>query len=224
VLVGTDPRWQAREEKRRADESLRTGRPAEALPGYEAALPLFREAGDRHGEADCLQKIGRAALDARKRDEAEARLEEALSLHRALGDEAGAAADLAHLGQARHRGQRYLEALDLFEESIPAFRRTGERLGEALALRFEGNLFRDCYGAEAAIACYHLAHRILRDLADPAASALESILHNVRIRLGEEEWARLERDTLPDAEAIRLEGVRLLREAEVVEGEGPVWS
>jgi tetratricopeptide (TPR) repeat protein len=216
--------WQARERKSRGDERLRSGRAAEALPLYEEAVSLFRVGGDRHGEADCLQKLGRAALEARLRDRAQAALEEALALHRALGDERGAAADLAHLAQVRHLAQRYHEALDLVEEAIATFRRIGDRFGEALALRFEGNLFRDCYGAEPAIACYHLALALLREIGDPAASSLEALLHNVRMRLSEEEWAALERDLFPDAESARLEGARLLREADLVEGEGPTWA
>ena len=210
--------------KARADEALRANRSAEAVPLYEEALALFASRGERLGEANCLQRLGRIALESRRLEDAQELLDRAVAIHHALGDEAGVAADLGYLGPAFGRDAQYLRALDCLEEAIAIFRRIGDRYGEALVLRAEGNLFRDCYGPEPGLACWVLARALLDGLRDPAVQPIDALLHNVRMRLGEEEWASLEREVFPRAEEIRLEGVRCLREGEMAEGEGPTWQ
>ena len=210
--------------KVRADEALRGGRGEKAIPLYEEAIALFGSSGDRLSEANCLQRLGRIALEARRLEDAQELLGRAVEFHRTVGDDPGLAADLGYLGPALGRDAQYLRALDCLEESLGIFRRLGDRYGEALVLRSEGNLFRDCYGPEPAIACWALARALLEDLRDPSLGPIEAFLHNVRMRLGEEDWASLEREVFPRAEEIRLEGVRCLREGEMVEGEGPTWQ
>ncbi|HET6204236.1 MAG TPA: tetratricopeptide repeat protein [Planctomycetota bacterium] len=223
-MTGADDVTRADALKGRGDDALRRGRAAEALPLYEESLALYVSCGDGLSEANCLQKLGRIALEARRLEDAQELLGRALDLHRTLGDEGGVAADLGTLGPAFGRDAQYVKALECLEEAVEIFRRLGDRYGEALVLRAEGNLFRDCYGPEPAIACWVLARALLDELHDPAVEPIEALMHNVRMRLGEEEWASLEREVFPRAEGIRLEGVRCLREGEMVEGEGPTWQ
>jgi hypothetical protein len=57
-----------------------TGRADLAAYGYEHSLPVFRELGDRHGEAQTLGNLGVALGAVGKPDEGTAQLRQALAI------------------------------------------------------------------------------------------------------------------------------------------------
>jgi tetratricopeptide (TPR) repeat protein len=81
----------------------RTGNPAAALNYFERALPIFREVGDRAGQANTLSNIG--VVHRRRRDWQVARhyYERALPIFRDVRDRAGQAATLNNIGMAALR-------------------------------------------------------------------------------------------------------------------------
>ena len=82
-----------------------TGNRTAALDYFEQALPIFREVGDRAGEAATLNNIG---LVHDRRGDGQAALgyfEQALPIYREVGDRAGEAATLNNIGLVHnHRG------------------------------------------------------------------------------------------------------------------------
>ena len=109
----------------------------EALKSYGQALALFREIGDRLGEANTLSALLR--LDyARSQDVARAELELAriVSIRQAIGDRYGEGADLGNFaialrnsGQKRKAREYALRAREIFEQiQIPAIVEMMDRL------------------------------------------------------------------------------------------------
>ncbi|MFI6079263.1 tetratricopeptide repeat protein [Actinoplanes sp. NPDC051343] len=74
------------------------GRPRPALEDYQHAIDLYRQAGDRAGEAATLANIGHLYGGRGDRAQALAYFEQALPLMREVGDRAGEAATLANIG------------------------------------------------------------------------------------------------------------------------------
>jgi hypothetical protein len=54
------------------------------IPGYDEALPLFRQVGDVIGEANCIKSLGDVALRRSDHEGARARYEKVLSLYRRI--------------------------------------------------------------------------------------------------------------------------------------------
>ena len=96
---------------------------------YEQALPIYREIGDRLGEANCIRSLGDVALAINDTGEALACYQAALEQYRALelpNDMAGAAtriADLYERGKEYAQSEaHYTQAIDLAPEN-PMWRR-----------------------------------------------------------------------------------------------------
>ncbi|GAB2739724.1 tetratricopeptide repeat protein [Amycolatopsis magusensis] len=118
-----------------------SGRPEEAIRHYRQATSLWRQAGDRRGEAATIgiinKRLGRSA-------DAEGQAREALELHEHLQDEYGAANSLGTLALACRRRRRYPEAIGHCREVLRLCRKLGLRSLEAdtlgeLAVTFAEN-------------------------------------------------------------------------------------
>lgn len=108
--------------------------PRAALPEYEKALALYREAGDGRGEAITLGYIGnchkrfgdfRLALEY---------LNRALSMKQELGERLEQGKTLSHLGLVYWEMGEYPQAIDYFTRSIEIAREVGDRKLEGSAL------------------------------------------------------------------------------------------
>ncbi|MFP3939291.1 MAG: CHAT domain-containing protein, partial [Thermoanaerobaculia bacterium] len=108
-----------------AQEAYRARRHREAVRGFREALELWRRAGERHGEAWCLYKLGRLAVRVDEPESAAGHFREAARLHGELGQTARRATVLSHL--ARALGQRGWShsAAEAYEEMAEAARRAG---------------------------------------------------------------------------------------------------
>ncbi len=113
------------------------------LERFQRALQIYREHGDRWGEAVILESLGTLVFY-RERDYGRAHrlLEESLSIRRRLGDRWGMAMVLFTLGAlAQDRGKRR-EARDYYSESYELRRQIGDPWGMAICLDYLGYVLR----------------------------------------------------------------------------------
>jgi hypothetical protein len=82
-------------------------RPEEAISAHQAALVLFRETSDRHGEGLALYNLGLALWDVRRSEEGITMLQGAAAAFRETGDRQSERLALKNLQTARAAsGQR----------------------------------------------------------------------------------------------------------------------
>ncbi|WP_214325727.1 AfsR/SARP family transcriptional regulator [Nonomuraea sediminis] len=98
------------------------------------ALELFREIGDRFGEAVTLDYLGIVHERLGQYADAADLHRQALELSREIGSRGGEADALNNLGAACARLGRHAEARDHLEQALELYRRFGYRRGEATAL------------------------------------------------------------------------------------------
>jgi len=88
--------------------------------------------GDRAGQAEALESLGRAYFQSRRLDEAETSHRGALTIRQSLGDRFGEAVSLNTLGLIGLRRRRLDDARSFFEQASGIFRDLGDRRWEAL--------------------------------------------------------------------------------------------
>lgn len=103
----------------------------------EAGLAAARAAGDRYGEAEVLESLGKAYFQARRLTEAERFHRAALEIRRLIGNRFGEAVSTNALGLLGLRRRRLDDSIRYFQESREIFRELGDRRWEAL---IAGNL------------------------------------------------------------------------------------
>ncbi|MET8010229.1 tetratricopeptide repeat protein [Streptomyces sp. NPDC005266] len=113
----------------------------EALRCAEESLALFRELGDRQGEADALFQAGRAHLSAGRRSASLAALSTALTLFQRIGDRRGEAETLNVQGVALHFAGELDEALSRFRAVYRIQKLIGDLHGQATALLNAGEIY-----------------------------------------------------------------------------------
>ncbi|HKZ69768.1 MAG TPA: tetratricopeptide repeat protein [Anaerolineales bacterium] len=94
-----------------------------ALQSYQQALALFKEIGDRLGEANVLQSKGKLFVVTGKGDEGLKLLQESLSLYEAIGDMTSGVNIYFFLAQVMASSGRYKEAIPLAEKVIAIIER-----------------------------------------------------------------------------------------------------
>jgi tetratricopeptide (TPR) repeat protein len=107
---------------------------------YERALPLYQQAGDVLGQADCMRGLGDTALAHSDYGAAQAQYERALPLYQRAGSLLGQADCTRGVGEAALRSWRNKPAQSKFEEALPLYRRVGDVLGEATCIRCLGEI------------------------------------------------------------------------------------
>ena len=123
-------------------------------------------AGDRTGQAEAWESVGKAYFQSRRLDEAETSHRTALAIRRDLGDRFGEAKSINALGLIGLRRRRLADARSSFDQSRAIFRDLGERRWEAL---MQSNLA-ETLGAlqqpRAAAGILHEALTVFRELGD----------------------------------------------------------
>lgn len=123
-----------------ADARLQAGDNEGALRSFEQALPLYREAEDRVGEAMALLRSGLTLLELKGCEQALPTLQQALPLIQATPRHEWEGVALFSLGRCHLHLEKRREALDLLQRAIPLLETKGNRLLLAMALAFVGNL------------------------------------------------------------------------------------
>ena len=106
----------------------------QALEKYDAALPLWRAAGERLPEAFTLLKFGIALHNLSHFKEAIDRFNQALRVFEEIGEERGVAQILTNLGWSSSGLGKYQEALEHYNRSLAIRRRLNEPRATAQTL------------------------------------------------------------------------------------------
>jgi tetratricopeptide (TPR) repeat protein len=152
---------------------------AAAVAFGEEALALFRQLGDRRGEAGALRALGAAeiAVDRGDPDRPGALLEQALAIWRELGNQQGVAATLGNLGFLAWTRGDTVRAIERYEEALTISRAIGDRANAAVQLALLGMLAAGAGEHNRATDWLDEALVLARELRDPriAAHAAEGL-------------------------------------------------
>jgi len=100
-----------------------------ALPFYEQALSLYRQVGDKAGEARTLNNIGGVYQDLNQSQKALRSLEQALSLSRQVGNKPGEATSLGNIGMIEESKSRLPQANQYLRAALTIVEDMREGLG-----------------------------------------------------------------------------------------------
>jgi tetratricopeptide (TPR) repeat protein len=135
-----------------------------ALQSYQQALALFRQVGDRLGEANVLQAIGDVQQFRDDRDAALQSYQQALALFRQVGDRLGEANTLKAIGDVQQFRKETDAALQSYQQALALFRQVGDRLGEANTLKAIGDVQQFRKETDAALQSYQQALALFRQV------------------------------------------------------------
>ncbi len=107
---------------------------ATAIENFERGLELYRQLGDRLGQALILSNLANIHRRTGRHAEAVAVLEDALTIYQDAGETEGQAAVVTSLAIVLERQGRLLEAADHSRRGLELYRSTGNRTGQARAL------------------------------------------------------------------------------------------
>jgi tetratricopeptide (TPR) repeat protein/transcriptional regulator with XRE-family HTH domain len=139
---------------------------AGALNRHAAALRAAQYLGDRLGQANALNDLGRVRLLTDDFTGAGRDLAEALEIYRGVGSQLGQANALNNLGDMRRLTGDYPAAARDLEEALGLYRDLGNRLGQANVLTNLGIMRRLTGDYPAAARDLEEALRIYRDIGD----------------------------------------------------------
>ena len=112
----------------------------EALENYARAIEIYRQVGERLGEANTLRAIGVVLQFKKQTDEALENYARAMQIYRQVGERLGEANTLKAIGDVLQFKKQTDEALENYARAIEIYRQVGARLGEANCLHELGNL------------------------------------------------------------------------------------
>ncbi|MBP7865515.1 MAG: tetratricopeptide repeat protein [Acidobacteria bacterium] len=142
-----------------------------ALDAFEKALVIWREAGDRAGEARALRRAAEAKRASGMPEAALALIDQALAVSREAGDRSGEAQALCDRAEVFYfRGDRS-QALALLEEALPLWRAAGDKAGEARTLGNVANIWNRIGEREKALARFRELLPLYRSLGDRSSEA-----------------------------------------------------
>ncbi len=130
IMRGASP--VAQRKKAEADRLLQQGidqyyasKSREAWQSWQQALAIYREIGDRRGEAYSLGNLGNAYYSLGRYTEAIKYHRQSLEIKREIGDRRGEAASLGNLGNAYRRLQQIPEAIKKYQSALAICTPTG---------------------------------------------------------------------------------------------------
>jgi tetratricopeptide (TPR) repeat protein len=145
--------------------------PDQALENYQQAIGLYREVGERLGEAITLYGIGDVLQFKNRRDEALEHYQQAIGLYREVGDRLGEANTLQAIGDMLQFKNRRDEALENYQQAIGLFREVGDRGGEANSLQAIGDVLQFKKRSNEALENYQQAIGLFREVGDRLGEA-----------------------------------------------------
>ena len=153
------------------------GQTPRAIEFFEQALAIYREVGERTGEATALNSLGSGRLalgDARSAIE---HYEQALAIYREVGNRIGEANALNSIGTGYNALGEAREAIGYFEQALDIYREAGIPTGEANAVYSLGNGYIALGEVRRAIGYYEQALEVYRETRDRGgqATALNSL-------------------------------------------------
>ncbi len=143
----------------------------EAITNYDEALAIYRQVGDRLGEANTLKAQGDVLQFLDRRDEAIENYAQALAIYRQVGARLGEANTLQAQGDVLQFLDRRVEAITNYDEALAIYRQVGDRLGEANTLKAQGDVLQFLKRSSEAIENYDEALAIYRQVGDRLGEA-----------------------------------------------------
>jgi len=163
---------------RRADsvfakaDSLRKRREVDgAMRRYRQALALYRQVGDRVGQANARNEIGILYAFQDRRDRALSELKEALQAYRALDRRAEAAKCLNNVAILHKRGGNYDDALRNYRDALRILRALEDERGTAITLSNVGLVYEQKGAYDESLRRHEEALQLYRTLEDSAGIA-----------------------------------------------------
>jgi CHAT domain-containing protein len=124
-------------------EQSQTSQFREALQSWQAALEIYREIGDRSGEAGTLNNIGFMQKSLGNYPSALEYYQQSLAITQEIGDRAGEAQALNNIGIVNDLQENYPSALDYYQQSLVITQEIGDRATESATLQNTGIAYRD---------------------------------------------------------------------------------
>jgi tetratricopeptide (TPR) repeat protein len=162
------------------------GQYQEAIAFYQQSLEIFRESGDRGGEANSYGNLGNACDSLGQYQEAIAFHQQSLAICRESGDRGGEARSYIGLGNAYYSLGQYQEAIAFHQQSLAICRESGDRGGEASSYIGLDNAYNSLGQYQEAIAFHQQSLAICRESGDRGGEASSYIgLGNAYYSLGQ---------------------------------------
>jgi CHAT domain-containing protein len=162
-------RMQALSIFREAQQIEKPGTPdarRQAIPRHEAALPLWREAGDTEGEGNSLTAIGRDYVILREPLKAIEFHQKALPLQKAAGNLRGQLDVLRGLALACDSLQENAQSIDYQIQAIEVARAIGQKFEEGILLNNLGHSYWAIGDERQALDSLNLALNIRKEISD----------------------------------------------------------
>ncbi|MGB3268253.1 MAG: tetratricopeptide repeat protein [Microcoleus sp.] len=144
----------------------------EALQSWEQALTIYREIGDRQGEANSRGNLGNAYYSLGQYDQAITFHEQSLKIKREIGDRVGEAASLGNLGNAYDSLGQYDQAIEFHEQQLVMSREIINRSGEAISLGNLGLVYNSLGQYDQAITFHEQSLEIKLEIEDRRGEAI----------------------------------------------------
>ncbi|MFN7973576.1 MAG: tetratricopeptide repeat protein [Acidobacteriota bacterium] len=138
----------------------------EAIELQREALELFRERGNRMGEAGALTNLATMSAETGGRPRAKELLLEAIAVLREVGNKGGLATALGNLANIHFHLAETATALELYHETRRLHRESGDRRNEAVVCSNEANLLRGEGRLDESDALYSEALAVFREVRD----------------------------------------------------------
>ena len=145
---------------------FRTGQVQAAFQSWEIALRLYRETGNRRGEASVLGNLGIVYRFLGLTERAIALHNQALAIQREIGDREGQANSFGSLGNAYHYLGQYRRAIDFHNQALALEQASGAHLREAYSLGNLANAYSALGQYERAIDAYTQSLAIVQEVGD----------------------------------------------------------
>ncbi|MEA5418579.1 tetratricopeptide repeat protein [Spirulina sp. CCNP1310] len=137
-----------------------------AIAKWEAAIPLYRQVGNRDMETATLYNIGGVYSDLGEKSRALEYYNQALPLLRAVGNRRREAITLSNIGGVYSDLGEKSRALEYYNQALPLLRAVGDREGEATILSIVGLVYSDIGENSRALEYYNQALPLWRAVGD----------------------------------------------------------
>lgn len=139
------------------------GHMEQALDYFEQSLRIYRDKGDRIGEARVLNGAGRVYFELGNQTQAQSHYEAALHIYQEQGDRAGEGAALNNLGWVFIMLSQDKAAQGYYERALSIFQELQDRMGEATTLNNLGLVYEILGQLEQAKTYYEQTLSIFRE-------------------------------------------------------------
>ena len=137
-----------------------------AIQKYEETLPMWRETGDRSGEANTLSQIGRLYALLSEKQKALEYYGQALTLYRAIEDRHHEANTLTNMADVHLQLGEMQKALEFLDQALPLSRAVKDRKIEASTLNNMGQVYSRLDKPQQALEYLNQALLLKREIGD----------------------------------------------------------